>query len=302
MFSFNQTIRSQMKTTQNLKSSSMSKIIPIPRREKIKEILVLNFLKKYELRENEINLDDEMDNFLKKESITDQDLKKFDNHLSNLVNERKSCSNLHRNLVLDTKISNSQELSYLNGLRKSVELPDLNDNKSVTSKHSKMSGISKLSLFSDIDDLKRTQKNQTYKQLKDSINEGKVDYSNNMPIDIKDDAEINKYIQKVFEQEKVEKKIIEKEIRKKIKQTLDEQIKEKAFRKCVEFERNRILDDIVLQHVDYMTNLEREKEMQIRLKRLVENDCRDKQLEDEIRRKKIEAFKTKKYERDFGII
>lgn len=132
MFSFNQTIRSDMKTLQSLKSSSMSKIIPIPRREKIKEILVLKFLKKYEIKENEINIDDEMDNFLKKEIITDQDLKKFDNHLSNLINERKSCSNLHRNLVLDTKISNSQELSYLNGLRKSVELPDLNDNKSVT--------------------------------------------------------------------------------------------------------------------------------------------------------------------------
>ena len=165
-----------------------------------------------------------------------------------------------------------------------------------------MLGISKLSLFSDIDDLKRTQRNQTYKQLKDSINEGKVDYSNNMPIDIKDDAEINKYNQKVFEQEKVEKKITEKEIRKKIKQTLDEQIKEKAFRKYVEFERNMIIDDIVLQHVDYMTNLEREKEKQIRLKRLVEKDCRDKQLEDEICRKKIEAYKTKKYERDLGII
>lgn len=165
-----------------------------------------------------------------------------------------------------------------------------------------MLGISKLSLFSDIDDLKRTQRNQTYKQLKDSINEGKVDYSNNMPIDIKDDAEINKYNQKVFEQEKVEKKITEKEIRKKIKQTLDEQIKEKAFRKYVEFERNMIIDDIVQKHVDYMTNLEREKEKQIRLKRLVEKDCRDKQLEDEICRKKIEAYKTKKYERDLGII
>lgn len=317
MFTFNQTIRSQMKSTQNLKLSnnmSQTRLIPIQRREKIKELLVLKFMKKYGIKDSELNIEKEMDKFLKKEQITDHDLKKFDYHINNLISERRSCDDLHQNLNSNlNNVHSSQELNPrqgLNPVKKTYDSSELNpnhpnnDNISVRSKFSKMSGVSKFSLFSDLNDNRKEFKNQTYKDLRRNLDEGKSFDTNTLPINIQGDnwVEINKYNQKVFEKEKIDSKIKEMEIKQRIKNTLDEQVKEKHIRRSMEFQRNRIFDDIVLQHVDNMNNLEKEREMEIKQKILREKDSRDRQLEDEIKRKKIEAYKTKRYERDLGIL
>jgi len=311
MFSFNQTTRSQHKSTQHFKFPQ-TKVLPIQRREKIKDLLIIKFMKKYSLKDSEVNIEDEMNKFLNKEQISDHDLKNFDYHLSTLINERRSYDNLHKNLVLNSNIANSQEINNKYGIQTIERYPENNindynndynnDNKSVKSKKSIMSGISKLSLFSELNDEKIALKNQTYKKLRESIESDKVYDLNTLPIDIKGDnwAEINIYNNKLYEKEKIESKIKEKQIKLRIRETLDNQCKEKLVRKSMEYERNKIFDDITLKHADNLKNLEKERELEVKMKKLREKDSRDKQLEDEMRRKKLEAFKTRRYERDLG--
>ncbi len=296
MFTFNQTIRSNMQSTQNLYSqSTKNNPFSTQRREKIKDLLVIKFMKKYGIKENDINIEEELRKFLKKEQISEHDLKNFDYKLRNLITERRSFSNLQRNLTLsDNNLNEYKDRpDILNN--NTIEYPD--DNKSV---RSKMSGISKLSFFSNLDANKRVLKNQTYKDLKKDIEEHKIQKELPVTIGGNNWAEINNYNQKLFEKEKKESKIKEFEIKKRMKETLDDQVREKIQRKSMEIERERVFDDIVLQHVTNMNNLEQEKKQTLKLKMLREKETIDKQLEDDLKRKRMEAIQKRRYEKDLG--
>ncbi len=289
-----QTIRDLRKTT-----SSMEKLIPFQRREKLKNLLIVKFMKKYGLKNPEKVLEEEVAKFLKGEKLSDNDLRKFDSKIKGIIESSRTQENLVRNLA------NSCSLEDL----PNAKLPDLNnDNMSVrsnVSKHSKISGHSKLSHFSEHKRgiLPTKPKDDDYDF--DNISLTSVDSRVNRPpklINFEGDNWdlIAKYNQKKFEEEKKENKLKDKEIKRRLKDDLDLQMREKMLRSNEEVMKNREFDMVVLQHVENMNRLEKEKEQVVKDKILKEKFSRDVQLKDEAKKKKVEEIKNKKFEKEIG--
>lgn len=292
---FNHTIRSKSQTQKDFKKSSTSfeKIIPTSRRDKLKELLLIKFMKKYGLKDSEDILDMEIERFIRNERLTDKDLKKFDDHLKKIISEKRTMQSLRNNLSLNR--------TYDDGMGLDNKLPNIdNDNMSVMSKRSKMSGASKLSTFSDMNEMKRAMKKANYKDFREEAELYNQRAQNSLNLDGDNWDAINKYNQKNFEEEKVTNKIKDKEIKRRIKEDLDVQMREKVLRSNAELQRAREFDNVVLKHVENLNELERQKELEIKKKILREKECRDNQLKDEVKKRKIEAYKNKKYEREIG--
>jgi len=277
-------------------TGSIDKFISVPKREKLKSLLIVKFMKKYGLQKAESLLEEEVTKFLKGEKLTDSGLQKFDNKLKSLLDSNKNQDNLMKNL---TKSCNLEDIQ--------PKLPDINNDimsvRSHKSTHSKMSGYSKLSQFHE--------EKKTF-QLKpkvddDNISAASIDSKANRPKPILNFAGDNwdliaKYNQKKFEEEKRDNKIKDKEIKRRIKDDLDLQMREKLLRSSEELKKNREFDVVVLKHIENMNRLEREKEQEIKNKFLQEKISRDIQLKDEVKRKKVEVVKNKKFEKEIGSI
>ena len=265
-------------------NSSMEKLIPSQRREKLKNLLIVKFMKKYGLQSEEALIEEEVTKFLKGEKLTDTDLQNFDKKIKNLVDKNKTQTNLINNL---TKSCNNLELPA------ETKLPEINDNMSVRSHKSKVSHISenkvKYNRDEDDDNYSVTSMDSRANRTKPAFVIG----GDNWDL-------IAKYNQKKFEEEKIVNKIKDKEIKRRIKDDLDMQMREKLLRNNEELKRAREFDEVLLKHVENMNALEREREREVKNKVLKEKWSRDSQLKDEIKRKKVEIVKNKKFEKEIG--
>jgi len=93
-------------------------------------------------------------------------------------------------------------------------------------------------------------------------------------------------------------KLKDMEIKRRTKDDLDNQIRQKLRRLNEDQLKNKEYDHILLAHCDHLSDLEAQKQMQMKQKVLKEKDNRDKQLKDEKVRKRIEVVKEKKYDRE----
>ncbi len=89
------------------------------------------------------------------------------------------------------------------------------------------------------------------------------------------------------------------EIRKRIREDLDNQIRQKQKRGYEETKKNRDYDEIMLNHCNYLDELDQRRNQELRERIQREKDNRDRQLQDEKQRKKIEVLKEKKYDREY---
>jgi len=89
------------------------------------------------------------------------------------------------------------------------------------------------------------------------------------------------------------------EIRKRIREDLDNQIRQKLKRENEEHLKNREYDNIVLNHCEFLDELEKKRNQETKERVLREKENRDKQLIDEKQRKKVEKLKEKKYDREY---
>jgi hypothetical protein len=267
------------------------KLINIQKREKLKGLLITKFMKKYGIKNPERLLQDEISKFLEGEKLTDADLKRLDEKLRKMLSEKEANENLRRNLTEGNQngLANSQ----------TVVLPDLNkaETMSVHSRHSRMSGASHLSKYNehrahkdeleDLDFLSETASRRPLHRF-DFSNEG--DEWNAICL----------YNQKVFEEEKKLNKLKDMEVKKRTKDDLDNQIRQKLKRLNEEQIKNMEYDHILLAHTDYLNDLEKQKQMEMKAKVVREKENRDKQLKDEKVRKRLEQIKEKKYEKELG--
>jgi len=301
---FNQTSRSKSQTLRDFRSSqSQEKLIPIQRREKLKSLLIVKFMKKYGIKDSETILEEEISKFLRGEKLTDQDLKILDQKIHNIIQDNKNQEILKRNLTTSCHEDSIHKTESRD--QDDVRLPEIKDNISVCSKQSKtskMSGVSKLSHFSE------TQR------INHNPNKKRLDYDSDDDDDCvsrkNDNGFVNpegdnwnaiaKHNQKLFEEEKIQNKIKDREIKRRIKDDLDLQVREKLLRSNEELKKNREFDVVVLQHVDSMNKAEKLKELEIKNRVLKEKENRDKQLVDDSLRKRQELKKNKKIEKEIG--
>ena len=285
-------------TKNNLRSKSQAqnpdKLINIQRREKLKNLLIIKFMKKYGIKDPESLLQGEITNFLKNEQLNESDLKRLDEKIKALLSKKNEEENLRQDLSKEP--SHNNQPPHMNKL----VLPEIDNNRmenmSVKSKNSKMSGVSHLSKYSeyrnkenlpDDDRLSSySQKNQTDRL---NFNEEGDEWN-----------AIAKYNQKMFQDEKKMSKYKDSEIKKRTKEELDTQVKEKLRRMNDENKKNNEYDNILLQHVDFLSNVEKNKQDDIKSKIYREKENRDQQLKDEKRRKRDENKKEKEFDKQLG--
>jgi hypothetical protein len=238
--------------------------------------------------------------------LTDADLKRLDEKLRKMLDEKHKTEMLKRSLTEHQDEgakshglnSNDSPQGNLNNL----VLPDLNkqETMSVNSRHSRMSGASHLSKFNEhgvgtksnpkdeFDDFDSLSISSNKKPVK------RMDFSN-------DGDEWNAicvYNHKMFEEEKKINKLKDLEIKRRTKDDLDNQIRQKLKRLNEEQLKNLEYDQILLNHTQFLSELERQKQMEFKAKVLREKENRDKQLKDEKLRKRAELNKEKKYEKE----
>lgn len=297
---FYNTIRSTSKGAKLSDKNSMSyssrssdtrdRLINMQKRDKLKGLLITKFMKKYGIKNPEKILHDEISKFLEGEKLTDADLKRFDEKLRKLLAEKQQNETLRRNLTENENVHAGQN-------EKVLVLPDLNkqETMSVHSKHSKMSGASQLSKFNE------------KKSLDQELEELEL-FSQKAPVVRQDFSNqgdewnaICVYNHKMFEEEKKMNKLKDLDIKRRTKDDLDNQIRQKLRRLNEEHQKNIEYDNILLSHNEYLNEMERKKQQEIKAKILKEKENRDKQLKDEKTRKRIEVLKEKKYEKELGL-
>ncbi len=283
------------------------KLIPVQRREKLKNLLIVKFMKKYGLKDPETVLEEEVTKFLKGEKLSDNDLQKFDCRIKGIIETNRSQQNLVKNLAITSSIDNNNNNKDSSEPRK---LPDINnDILSIVSQVSKASLRSKNSIPAK---LGRNMDPSPYLPISSAPNKEVEELSiysydsrskRPQPV-INLDGDnwdlIAQYNQRKFEEEKRENMIKDREIKRRIKDDLDIQIRDKLLRTNAELKKNKEFDAVVLKHVENLNKQEKEREQATKSKVLKEKLSRDIQLKDENKRKKIEVMKNKKFEKEIG--
>ena len=110
---------------------------------------------------------------------------------------------------------------------------------------------------------------------------------------------IVKYNRKLYEEERKNNKLNDLEIRKRTREDLDNQIRQKVKRSYEEVQKNRDYDEIMINHCQYLDEVEKKRNEELKEKIQRDKENRDRQLQDEKQRKKIDVLKEKKYDREY---
>jgi hypothetical protein len=269
-------------------------------------------MKKYAIKNPILIIEDEISNFIKNEKLTDSDLKRLDEKLKIIVNDLKSKENLRKGLLtLENNVpSNFKETTKNNfndpnlnknhvndnyEMKKNFILPDLNDTLSVKSKASKMSGASCLSKFNENNAKAKANEKEELDFLKTkSPKQERINFD-----DEGDEWNaIVKFNNQLYLEEKEQNKLKDLEIKKRIKEDLDNQIRLKLKRKNEESLKNKEFDKVLLDHCEYLNQMDIQREKERKEKIIKEKENRDQQVKDEKRRKRMEIIKEKKFDRE----
>jgi len=274
-------------------NSNVNVAINLQKRDKLKMLLIEKFMKKYHITSYDPLINNEVAFFLQKETLTDNDLKALDKKIEALISKRNKINSLSHELINNNSNntnSNYPKHDYEEKERAKTCKPHIDkDNISVCSQ---ISGASKLS--------------KAHKKHKD-LNEEDIDYlsENNDPIERvqfqneKDEWNaINKYNQFIFEQDKKTEKQKDQEVKRRTKEDLDNQIKQKMLRIHEERLKVKEYDKVTIDHVEKLKILEQDRKQEMKEKMLREKESRDAQRLDELKKKKIENMKNRKYEKE----
>ena len=289
-------------TSKPLKSKES--LINNQKREKLKQLLVQKYKKKFVGFAKEEIIASEVSSFLKRDKVNEHDLKLLEKNIQKRLTQEQEQETLKADLTNQPKVQKAEDTikQEESKVTEPVKLPDINNaNADNLSVHSAMSGASDLSKFNERgpgnkvmeEEIRDFKKFNTMK--KDTKPKGlQIDYSK---YNDEWDA-INMYNKKLFEQEKIINRIKDKEVQKRTRNDLDNQVKQKLKKMYEEKLKEQEYDAIMNKHLQKLNELEEKKKLEIKKRILKEKESRDKQLKDEYIRKRIEVLKNKKYERE----
>lgn len=316
----------------NTHNSNMTKDA---KRQKLKEILIEKFTKKFGIKNSLPFLNEEISSFLCENNLTELDLKKLEDRIGKILLEMRDQETLRNNLSTE-----ENKNSYRNNFKdtehnnqntpnnyshnyhsnnnnqnilkqkssKSVSdcvLPELNNNLhinnpnsdvvSVKSKFSRMSGASHLSRFDE--DNAKVKLNQMAEMEFLKKKEPKPER-----FDFAEHGDewnaIVKYNQHLHKEDKINNKRKDLEVKRRIREDLDNQVRMKYKRKHEEKLKDKEFDKVLLDHCDYLSELDRKRQEEYKEKVMKDKENRDKQLIDEKKKKRKEIIKEKKYDRE----
>ncbi len=230
-----------------------------PKRDKLKNLLILKYMKMFGLTEESRLLNEQVGKFLEKDKVNDADLKKLEKHLAVTFNKKEL---LHPTTV--NQQTNNEQVNNVN-------LPPIENKTAGSGLGKTTSHIAAMELNDD--DL----------FMEDGRNKKEIH---------KNGDEWNKiisYNKKVFDNEKAQKEQKVKEQKISTKVNLDMQINEKNAKNQEEAIENQQYFNYILNDVARYNKTEKEKQEEIKRKMFKEKEIRDIQLREEKKRKKKES-------------
>ena len=279
--------------------------INLQRRKKLGQSLTQSMIKKFNDKTQNDMIEKEVNEFLKRENLTEKDLKDLEKKISQKIKSKKSNDELTKKLISGTK----PQIVELNEEKKveneNINPQILNENIQNEQKQdlntSAMSGGSDLEKFDgkyakeemDASELKELEK---YKNSNNEPTVKKVVLDTNKYNDEWD--AINMYQKRMFQERERREKTKELEMKMRNRADLLNQIQQKIKRKYDEELKDKEYAIIIEQNVKKMDELERKQKEAKKQQILKEKEIRDKQLRDIYVAKRIAFLKNKKYEKE----
>lgn len=269
------------------------RLMNMQKRQKLKDLLVTRFMKKYGLNTPEKILDDEITKFLQGEKLNDVDLQKLDAKIHRLLLAKQKQENLKssltQNLQNQSPVDNQyQQPEVQQPFQQSCEVP------------------CECPVQQNIPPASQTLKGKkVYKTPEEELAELEAEEAAANPKRQKIDFSkcgdewnaMAQYNKKLYEQQIKEEKLKDAAIKKRTKEDLDNQVKQKLKREYEEELKEKEYDKIMRDHQKKLDEIERKKAEELHAQVLREKANRDAQMKDEYVRKRIDALKEKKFER-----
>ena len=294
--------------------SSLGKEIVNPRerlmntqkRQKLKELLLDRFSKKYNLGKNRILIEGEITRFLQQEKLNDVDLQRLDAKIKRIITQDISKKTLKKTLTENlnynqplTEIDNN--MTDLNNIKPEEESIYPTNYQPPKESQINSNNLRAKSSQPNNNNL-RPLSSQTYiPQEKLNLYKARTKYKT--PED--ELAALEKELAEEEEKEKIAKGYYNtvtnpqyklKQIER-TKAELDEQVKEKIKKEYEDELKEKEYDKIFKEHQKELDKIEKEKERLIKEQYLREKESRQAQLKDNYVRKRIDELKERKFDK-----
>jgi hypothetical protein len=266
----------------------------VQRREKLGATLTDKFVTKFGAQKNRGLIQKEVNQFLKRERLNENDLKQFELSLHKKLNSKEKKEKLKENLI--TNIKSKQNYVTENNKNNNIREINSDNNQGQGLDQSRMSGASDLDKFDEkfLSDKMREEEVNDFKKIS-TLNDQPIGSKVNLDLSkyANEWDAINMYNKKKYEEQKRNEKIKNWEIRMQTRAELNNQIKKKIIRQYEQELKDREYDAMMDKHIQYLNELDEKKKEELKKRAIQEKEMRDKQMREQYVTKRIAFLKIK---------
>ena len=274
--------------------------INLQKRQKLSQSLTKSLVEKFNDKTQKKIIENEVNQFLKKETVTKKDLKDLEKLISQKIRIKTEENELSENLIKSTKpkIANVTEENKVENVENKLE-NTLENKKDLNV--SGMSGGSDLDKFDgkvpqeEIQN-KEMKELEQFRNMNEESNVKKVEIDKSKYNDEWD--AINMYNKRMFEERRKREKQQQWEAMMKNRAQLLEQIQDKMKRKFEQEIKDREYDEMMERNLKKLQEIDKKQKEEEKQKAIKEKEIRDKQIRDSYVAKRIAFLKNKKYEKE----
>ena len=322
----NEELKKQKRKQISISHSPNQRVLNLTKRQKLKNLLMLKFIEKYNINFPDKTIENEVTKFVQGEKLTDKDLQRLNIKIQRLVRNTSANNILEQTMAkkinpqvspqrtedIMTELNNNNNNNLNNTLyprNDIISLPKLNETKEDKKLQHSQSSLNiankTFSLFpknynkklfktpeEELAELEKELEISDYHSK--TKKEKRLDFSK----EGNEWSAISKYKQKLYRQQLIEEKMKENEIKKRTKEELDNQIKLKLKKEYEENLREKEFNILLNEKLKKMDEIDKIKQEKIKNQFKKEKECRDKLLKDVYTRRKIEYLKEKKLDKE----
>ena len=291
------------------------RLLNLQKRQKLKDLLITKFMQKYGIKNADEILEEEIGKFLQGEKLNDQDLRRLDNKIRNLLKEKATKERLKEKLTqsLQGIPSNTKDILPKidsNNIEENTISPKIiNPQPRILNTEPCNTLQPKNLSCSSYNPKKAFNSRRIYKKPEEELAELEAEFAkdekekekNFKRLDFSEDGDewsaIAKYNRKLYEDQIKYEKMKDEELKKRNKADLDLQIRQRLKQEYENELKEKEYDKIMEEHQKEMDELERKKQDAIKKQVMREKESRDEQMRQNYIKKRIEILKEKKFEK-----
>ena len=291
------------------------RLLNLQKRQKLKDLLITKFMQKYGIKNADDILEEEIGKFLQGEKLNDQDLRRLDNKIRNLLKEKATKERLKEKLTqsLQGIPSNTKDILPKidsNNIEENTISPKIINPQPRILNTEPCNTLQPKNLSCSSYNPKKTfNSRRIYKKPEEELAELEAEFAkdekekekNFKRLDFSEDGDewsaIAKYNRKLYEDQIKYEKMKDEELKKRNKADLDLQIRQRLKQEYENELKEKEYDKIMEEHQREMDELERKKQDAIKKQVMREKESRDEQMRQNYIKKRIEILKEKKFEK-----